>query len=485
MASRNGQNGSANGGGNGQAIKPAVRCAIYTRKSTDENLDNDFNSLDAQRESAENYIKSQQHDGWVVMSERYDDPAYSGATMERPALQRLIQDIEAGKVDTVVVYKIDRLSRSLIDFTKLIERLEARHVSLVSVTQQFNTTTSMGRLTLNMLLSFAQFEREVTAERIRDKVAAAKKRGKYLGGTPPLGYDVDRVNKRLIVNPVEATLVRYIFRRFVQIRSTTVLAKELNGQSRHTKSWVTVKGKKREGLPWHKGHIYRLLNNPLYLGLIPHKDQTYPGEHEAIVDRKLWDEAHDILAKNNRTRAMQTRAKTPALLRGIIRCAHCDSGMGITYSKKNSRQYRYYMCIMADKRGYDTCPVKSVSAAKVEAAVIDQLRAIFRSPAMSAEVLRAARLKEHQHCQQLTSERAQLEQQLGVQKANASRLLGEISKGGKNHGQGYDHGNGLISEELARLNTDIEEAEKRLGSVNAELAVFSEDPVGCPLPRNA
>ena len=218
---------SANGRTSLEATRPMVRCAIYTRKSTDENLDNDFNSLDAQREAAENYIKSQQHEGWIALPDRYDDPAFSGATIERPALKRLLVDIEAGRIDAVVIYKIDRLSRSLLDFTKIIELFETHRVSLVSVTQQFNTTTSMGRLTLNILLSFAEFERSVCIERIRDKIASSKAKGKWLGGRLSLGYDIDHANKKLIVNPEEAVLVRHIFRRFVQLRSTTLLAKEL------------------------------------------------------------------------------------------------------------------------------------------------------------------------------------------------------------------------------------------------------------------
>ena len=232
--------------------RPAVRCAVYTRKSTDENLDSDFNSLDAQRESAENYIRAQQHEGWVALLDRYDDGACSGATVERPALQRLMNDVRAGRIDTIVVYKIDRFSRSLMDFARLVEELEQHDVSLVAVTQQFNTTTSMGRLTLNILLSFAQFEREVIAERIRDKIAAEKRRGKYLGGMPPLGYDVDRDRKLLLVNSEEASLVRQIFRRYLQIGSVVALIKELNAAGHKTKSWTTKKGIHRPGVPWAK-----------------------------------------------------------------------------------------------------------------------------------------------------------------------------------------------------------------------------------------
>jgi site-specific DNA recombinase len=369
---------------------PTIRCAIYTRKSTDENLDTDFNSLDAQREAAESYVASQREAGWVAMPERYDDAAFSGGTLERPALQRMLRDIEAGKIDCVVTYKVDRLSRSLLDFTKLVEVFDRHGVTFISVTQSFNTTTSMGRLTLNMLLSFAQFEREVIGERIRDKVAASKQRGMYMGGTPPLGYDV--VNKKLIVNASEAALVREIFRRFVTDGSTTRLAQALTAEGKTTKAWTTKDGKVRVGTPWHKGHIYKLLNNRLYLGQIEHKGNCYPGEHEAIVSQEAWDEAHAILNENYRARAARTRAKVPGLLKGIIRCGHCDAAMGITYTKKQGTDthYRYYLCVHAAKAGYSTCPVRTVAAGEIEASVIALVRKSLTTPEVAARTYREA-----------------------------------------------------------------------------------------------
>jgi DNA invertase Pin-like site-specific DNA recombinase len=367
-----------------------VRCAIYVRKSTDENLDTDFNSLDAQRAAAEAYIASQQAEGWVALPERYDDAAFSGGTLERPALQRMLADIEAGKIDCVVTYKVDRLSRSLLDFAKLVEVFDRHGVTFISVTQSFNTTTSMGRLTLNMLLSFAQFEREVIGERIRDKVAASKQRGMYMGGTPPLGYDV--VNKKLLVNPAEADLVREVFRRFVTDGSTTRLAQALNAEGKTTKAWTTKDGKVRVGTPWHKGHIYKLLNNRLYLGQIEHKGNCYPGEHEAIVSQEAWDQAHAILNENYRARAARTRAKVPGLLKGIIRCGHCDAAMGITYTKKKGTDthYRYYLCVHAAKAGYTTCPVRTVAAGEIEASVIALVRKSLTTPEVAARTYREA-----------------------------------------------------------------------------------------------
>jgi len=373
-----------------RAPAPCVRCAVYTRKSTDEGLDSDFNSLDAQRESAEAYILSQRHEGWEALPEHYDDGGYSGGSLERPGLQRLLDDIEAGSVDCVVVYKLDRLSRSLLDFVKMIEVFDRKGVSFVSVTQRFDTSTSMGRLMLNILLSFAQFEREIIGERIRDKIAATRRKGKYIGGPPVLGYDVDRERKRLVLNPEEAELVRSIFERFAEGRSTTKLAAELNAECRTTKSWTTKKGVTRAGTPWNKAHLYRVLNNPIYLGEVTHRGERYPGEHEAIVSRDLWDRAQAILAKHYRVRGARTRIKTPALLRGLIQCGHCGCAMGPTYAKRRGKVYRYYLCVQAAKNGHSSCPTRSLAAGEIEATVVEQLRAVLRTPEAWVEGCRGA-----------------------------------------------------------------------------------------------
>ena len=283
-----------------------TRCAVYTRKSTDEGLEKEFNSLDAQRESCEAYIASQRAEGWLLVPDRYDDGGVSGGTLERPALQRLLRDIEAGRVDVIVVYKIDRLSRSLMHFAKLVEVFDANNVTFVSVTQSFNTTTSMGRLTLNILLSFAQFEREVIGERIRDKVAASKARGMWMGGSLPLGYDVR--DRKLVVNDAEAKSARRVFAGFVETGSATKLVPLLRVEGVLTKT----------GRPFDKGAIYKLLNNRTLIGEVTHKDNIYPGEHAAIVPRALWDEVHEMMQVSPRTRANQNRRQSPALLRGLI-----------------------------------------------------------------------------------------------------------------------------------------------------------------------
>jgi len=379
-------NGNGQNGGNGSNNPTNIRCAIYTRKSTEEGLDQEFNSLDAQREACEAYIASQRHAGWLALPDRYDDGGFTGANMNRPGLQKLLQHVQAGNVDTVIVYKVDRLSRSLLDFARMIDLLETHGASFVSVTQQFNSATSVGRLTLNLLLSFAAFERELIGERIRDKMAAAKRKGKYTGGTPPLGYDVDREAKKLVVNPDEAKLVRHIFNRFLSLGSVTKLSRELNESGYTTKSWVTAKGKMREGHPWNKSHLYRLLGNPILIGLVSHRGDTYPGEHEAIVEKALWDQVQKALADKTRSRPNETRSKTPSLLKGLIRCGHCGASMGATFARKNGKTYRYYLCLHARKTGHDSCPVKSVAAGEVEKTVLTRLREMIGSHEMITKV---------------------------------------------------------------------------------------------------
>ena len=358
-----------------------TRCAIYTRVSTDERLDMEFNSLDAQREAGAAYVESQKHEGWIPVGDRYDDGGFSGGTLERPALKRLLADIEAGRIDVVVVYKIDRLSRSLMDFAKLVEVFDRCQVTFVSITQSFNTTTSMGRLTLNILLSFAQFEREVIGERIRDKFAASRARGMWMGGMPPLGYDV--VERKLVVNETEAELVRLIFRRFLRVGSATKLAQELRRAGHRTKSWTTQDGNQRPGRPIDKGAIYKILNNRVYLGESVHKGTSHPGEHAAIIDRATWDKVHAILAKNTVARSNRSRAQTAALLRGIM-FAPGGHAMTPSHTRKAGKLYRYYVATDAIRQGYAECPVRGVPAAEVEDAVVAQVRHLLQTPEVIA-----------------------------------------------------------------------------------------------------
>ena len=368
-----------------EVLKRRMRCAVYTRKSTDEGLDQEYNSIDAQRDAGHAYIASQRAEGWIPVADGYDDPAFSGGNMDRPALKRLMVDIEAGKIDVVVIYKIDRLTRSLADFSKMVEVFERYGVSFVSVTQQFNTTTSMGRLMLNILLSFAQFEREVTGERIRDKIAASKRKGMWMGGVPPLGYDVE--NRRLVPNDHEAKLIRHIFQRFVELGSGTMLFKELKLDGVTSKAWTTQDGKTREGKPIDKGLIYKLLNNRTYLGELRHKEQWYQAEHPPIIDRALWDQVHAILATNGRVRGNATRATVSYLLKGIVFGNDGRALSPLHTTKKNGRRYRYYVPQRESKEHAGASGLPRLPAAELESAVLDQLRAVLRSPDLLGDVL--------------------------------------------------------------------------------------------------
>ena len=357
-----------------------LRCAVYTRKSSEEGLDMEFNSLDAQREACEAFIASQRAEGWVLVRDRYDDGGISGGTLERPALKRLVADIQEGLVDVVVVYKIDRLSRSLVDFTKLVEVFDANNVTFVAVTQSFNTTTSMGRLTLNILLSFAQFEREVIGERIRDKVAASRKRGMWMGGFVPVGYDVR--DRKLVVNDTEAALVQRIFQGFVEMESCTKLVAMLRAER------VTTK----RGSPITKSDVYRILSNRVYLGAAVHKGTAYPGEHEAIVTQAQWDAVHAILQVSPRVRVNRTRNTTAPLLRGLIFDSE-GRAMSPSHSRgRKGQMYRYYVSQAVLKGGATERPaIARLPAGEIEAAVVAQVRALLRQPEMVVGTWRAAR----------------------------------------------------------------------------------------------
>ena len=361
------------------SAKGKMRCAIYTRKSSEEGLEQVFNSLDAQREACEAYIKSQKHAGWLVIETLYDDGGVSGATMERPALKRLLADIAAGKVDSVVTYKIDRLTRTLTDFAKIVEVFDTRGVSFVSVTQQFNTTTSMGRLTLNVLLSFAQFEREVTGERIRDKIAASKKKGLWMGGYPPLGYDVE--DKKLVVNPEEAETVCHIYRRYGKLGSIRALKDELTRDGVVSKRRVDRHGRQTGAKPLARGALYLMLQNRIYRGEIVHKDKSYPGEQRAIVEQDLWDRVQARLAENRVERRIGGRAKNPSLLVGLL---HDDKGAPMTpsHAVKNGRRYRYYVTRALTTQSREAVPDgRRVPAGDIEQIVVSRLRAFFSSAA--------------------------------------------------------------------------------------------------------
>jgi site-specific DNA recombinase len=350
-----------------------LRCAIYTRVSDDAGLEQDFNSLDAQREASEAYIKSQAHEGWRLIPTLYADGGFSGGSMERPALKQLLADIRAGGIDIILVYKVDRLTRSLADFAKLVEIFDQHGTSFVSVTQAFNTTNSMGRLTLHVLLSFAQFEREVTAERIRDKIAASKKKGIWMGGHPPLGYRVE--NRKLLVETTEVEAVRMIFRRYLELGSMLPLLTELHRAGVKTRARMLSSGKPIGGIPFTKGPLAHLLKNRTYLGELNHKDKSYRGEHAAIIDRELFESVQLRLSNNLQVSRIRRRA-TSALLAGKI---YDDRGnrMTPTYSKKKGARYHYYACrLLIEGRRSEAGSVHRVPAADVDEQVIGVLKAI-------------------------------------------------------------------------------------------------------------
>lgn len=428
-----------------------LRCAIYTRKSTEEGLDQEFNSLDAQREAGESYIMSQRHEGWECVSTQYDDGGFTGANMERPGLRRLLADIEAGIINCVVVYKVDRLSRSLLDFTKIIEIFDRHKVAFVSVTQAFNTASSMGRLILNVLLSFAQFEREMISERTRDKMAAARRKGKWVGGMPILGYNVQ--NSKLVVDPIESIRVREIFELYLDLKSSLAVAKEINGRGWRKKQWTTKKGTQVGGSEFNKNAICSMLVNPTYVGKIEYKGELYPGEHQGIVDQGTFDRAQELLNVNSRIRGRTGRCKHNALLQGMLRCSACGCGMSHSFTKKGSRLYRYYICHKAQKQGWATCPSPSLPANEIEEFVIGQIRGLGEDPSVIRDTLAQTRIQTHQQSGRLKQEKNALE---GVIRGDYRRLNAAVSaKSGE--------------AAMANLQSEIQEHERRLSEVVADL----------------
>jgi site-specific DNA recombinase len=353
-----------------------VRCAIYTRKSSEEGLEQSFNSLEAQREACVAYIQSQKHEGWIAIKDPYDDGGFSGGNMERPGLARLLDDIRTRKIETVIVYKVDRLTRSLSDFSKIIEIFDSHAVSFVSVTQQFNTTTSMGRLTLNVLLSFAQFERELTGERIRDKVAASKKKGMWMGGMVPLGYDC--VDRRLIVNQPEAEIVRGIFRQYLRLGSVMRLKDYLVRKKIRSKIRTSGSGRTYGGAIYSRGALYQILNNRIYIGRIVHRGQSYGGQHEPIIAQKLWDEVAARLEANDQARRTSKPHPTSSLLTGLLRDT---SGIRFTptHTVKKSRRYRYYTSQAVIRKRCEQQQPSRYPAAELEALVMTQIHGMLKT----------------------------------------------------------------------------------------------------------
>lgn len=443
-----------------QENSPTIRCAIYTRKSTEEGLDQEFNSLDAQRESAETYIASQRYEGWTVLPDRYDDGGFTGGNMERPALRRLLQDVATGGIDCIVVYKVDRLSRSLLDFARIMEVLEQNRVKFVSVTQQFNTTHSMGRLTLNILLSFAQFEREIIAERTRDKMSAARRKGKWVGGVPVLGYDVHPKGGKILVNETEASRVRGIFELYLQERALIPTVKELAKRGWTGKRWTTKKGRERGGRSFDKTSLYKLLTNIIYIGKVSYKNEVYEGEHGAIVSQDIFERVQTLLRDNRLNGGRNVRNRYGAILKGLLYCGACDAAMVHAYTVRGDKRYRYYVCSKAQKNGWHTCSTKSLPAAGVERFVVDTIRNIGKDDMLAAEVIRQAREQSQGRVTSLQNERLFLESELANLDKEIRRLI-------KSMGPNADEG--ITTSRLAELQDRMRETEQNATCVRQEL----------------
>jgi len=449
---------------------PARRCAIYTRKSSSEGLEMDFNSLDAQRDACEAYIKSQRCEGWGALPERYDDGGYTGGNMDRPAFQRLMADIEAGRIDCVVVYKVDRLSRSLMDFARIMETFEKHKVSFVSVTQSFDTGTSMGRLMLNVLLSFAQFEREIISERTRDKIAAARRKGKWSGGYPILGYDIDEKSRRLVVNEFEAGQVRKIFEMYLRNQALLPTVEELNRMGWNTKTWETKKGNSNGGAPFNKPRLHRLLTNIAYIGKVRHKDNVYEGEHEAIVDENLWNKVQAVLRNNRQNGGAAVKNKLGALLSGLVRCGSCGCAMVHSFTVKKGKYYRYYICSNAQKNGWKTCPTKTVSAPELEEFVVERIRGMGTDPELVEATIASVQNELQKKKPGLLAEKHRLERDIQKTQTESRRLVDAL-------GRGTGESSRIIAGRLSEMEGNLDVMNRRLTQIKEELIQLEMETV--------
>jgi site-specific DNA recombinase len=453
-----------------RATVKLVRCAVYTRKSSEEGLEQEFNSLDAQREAGEAFVRSQAGEGWGLIAERYDDGGFTGGNMDRPALQRLMADIAAGKVDCVVVYKVDRLSRSLLDFAGMMQTFEKHKVSFVSVTQQFNTATSMGRLVLNVLLSFAQFEREIISERTRDKIAATRRKGKWAGGHPLLGYDIDTNGYKLVVNPKEAERVRAIFALYLEHGSLLPVVEELGRRGWANKRWTTRKGPERGGKSFTRTSLYHLLTNVAYAGKVRYRAEVHDGEHPAVVDPGVFQRTQDTLRRNGRAGGGPARNQFGALLKGLLRCGPCGCAMTPTHTTRGgAKHYRYYVCCGAQKRGRATCPSKSVPAGPIEAFVVGQIRCVGRDPDLLREVLACARQKDEARTAELEAEERGLAKNLCAWHREVTKLSAQFRPG---------EDNGELVGRLADLHERIGLVEGRVKQVRDQIKSVTSKLVG-------
>jgi site-specific DNA recombinase len=436
------------------AAPGTARVGIYTRQSVDEH-DVEFKSVEAQRDAVEAYVTSQRGEGWTALPERYDDAGYSGKDTNRPAFQRLMRDVEAGRVDLVAVYKIDRLSRSIGDFVALTTLFEKHGVTFVSITQQFSTSTSVGRLTLHLLATFAQFERETISERTRDKMQATRKRGMWAGGPVPLGYDL--VNKKLVVNADEAEQVRAIFRLYLDKGSLLATVDELNRRGWRTKSWVGKRGQRVESYVYSIESLRQMLHRVVYIGMVRSGDTTHPGVHEAIIDQELWDA---VQAQKRRIRPFngaKSKNKYGALIRGLLICGLCGSSMHHSVSTNGPRQYSYYSCNRSRRFGRSQCAAGPVPRAQIEAFIIDRVRAIGRDPALVRATIAATKAEREARAVELQAEMRRQDLERRRVKEERTNLINAVAGGGP--------GTNTLMQRVAELDEHLGRIETRLREV--------------------
>ncbi len=439
------------------------RCAIYTRKSTSAGLEQEFNSLDAQREACEGYIRSQAPLGWRLVPESYDDGGFTGANLERPAFQRLLTDIEAGRIDIVVVYKVDRLSRSLLDFAGVMDRFNRHGVAFVSVTQNFSTANAMGRLTLNMLMSFAEFEREMISERTRDKIAASRRRGKWTGGRIPYGYGVR--DRKLIVNRVEAVVVREAFESYLKTRSILGVIRGL------TERGLSPRPQTAQRKGWRTDHVLHILKCPLYAGLIASGGELHEAEHEPLVPRETWERVQALLGARHDADKPEARRRTPTfLLTGLLRCASCGAALTPATARAHGKQYRYYRCATRDKQGRGACPARPLPAQALEDFVVDRIREATTGPAgkaLAADVVQSIHAKLDREREDLDVERRGLPARVAGAVAEKGRLARNLQKTRNAASRA------AIEDQIGRLADEQASREGRLADIDARLAALA------------
>ena len=462
-------NGRRNGNGKkgGTSAPGILRCGIYTRKSTSAGLEQEFNTLDAQREACESYIRSQAANGWQILEEHYDDGGFTGANVDRPAFQQLLADINAGKIDIVVVYKVDRLSRSLLDFAQVMDQFNRRQVAFVSVTQNFTTTDSIGKLTLNLLMSFSEFEREMIAERTRDKIAAARRRGKWTGGIVPLGYVV--VDRKLVIDAVEAVLVREVFDLYLEHRSALVVAQVLNARKRVTKRHRAGNGNLRKARSWDKPSVLRILRNAIFAGYMTTGDELHEGEHKAIVDRETFHRVQALL--DSRPKSSRDVQRNPEyILRGVLRCASCGAAMTPASNRRRGKVYRYYRCSTRDKRGADACPTKPLPGDAIEGFVVERIREAILAGNLVEQVTVEMRSR-------IDARRAELKKVRKGLPAEVKRLRQEAGNLAEKLGSATGAVVGLLADRLDDAGEALASNEELLARVDRSLALLVQAEV--------